>query len=96
MAAMLAVVLATYALGNMLLEEAGLLTVTVLGIALGNANLPSIEELRRFKENITIILVSMLFVVLTADLDPELLRQLDWRGAALIAAIIFVAGGQRA
>lgn len=87
---MLAVVLATYALGNMLLEEAGLLTVTVLGIALGNANLPSIEEMRRFKENITIVLVSMLFVVLTADLDPELLRQLDWRGAALIAAVIFI------
>ena len=43
---MLAAVLGSYALGNLMLEEAGLLTVTALGIALGNANLPSIDELR--------------------------------------------------
>ena len=87
---MLATVLGSYALGNLLLAEAGLLTVTALGIALGNANLPSIEELRRFKEYITIALVSGLFIVLTADLDPALIEELDWRGAALIAAVIFL------
>ena len=87
---MLATVLGSYALGNLLLAEAGLLTVTALGIALGNANLPSIEELRRFKEYITIALVSGLFIVLTADLDPALIEELDWRGAALIAVVIFL------
>ncbi len=86
---MLAAVLGSYALGNLMLEEAGLLTVTALGIALGIANLPSIDELRRFKEYMTIALVSGLFIVLTADLDPALLAELDWRGAALIAALIF-------
>ena len=75
---------------NLLLAEAGLLTVTVFGVALGNANLPSIEELRRFKENITVALVSVLFIVLTADLDPALLRALDWHGALLILLVIFV------
>ena len=87
---MLATVLGTYALGNLLMPEAGLLTVTALGVALGNANLPSIEELRRFKEYITIALVSGLFIVLTADLDPALIAELDWHGAALIAAVIFL------
>jgi hypothetical protein len=38
----------------------------------------------------TIALVSGLFIVLTAELDPALLKQLDWSGAALIVAIIFV------
>ena len=65
-------------------------TEGVFGVALGNANLPSIEELRRFKENITVALVSVLFIVLTADLDPALLRALDWHGALLIAMVIFV------
>lgn len=87
---MLAMVIVSFALGNVLLHEAGLLTVTAFGVALGNANLPSIEELRRFKESITIALVSALFIILTANLDPALLRELDWRGFALIAAIIFV------
>ncbi len=87
---MLATVMATFALGNMMLEEAGLLTVTALGLALGNANLPSIEELRRFKEYIVLVLVSALFIVLTADLDPALLRELDWAGIALLLVVIFV------
>ncbi|MEQ8662467.1 MAG: sodium:proton antiporter, partial [Gammaproteobacteria bacterium] len=87
---MLATVVGAFALGNLLLDEAGLLSVTVLGIALGNANLPSIEELRRFKENITVVLVSVLFIVLTADLDPALLRALDWQGALLVLLVIFV------
>lgn len=88
--AMLATVLGTFALGNLLLEEAGLLTVTVLGMALGNAKLPSIEELRRFKENITVILVSALFIVLTANLDPALLGQIDIRGFALIGFVVLI------
>ncbi|MCB1746542.1 MAG: sodium:proton antiporter [Gammaproteobacteria bacterium] len=88
--AMLAMVLVTYALGNALLDEAGLLTVTALGLALGNANLPSIEELRRFKENISIVLVSGLFIVLTANLDLGLVRELDWHGAFLIALVVLV------
>ena len=88
---MLALVLATFALGNLLLHEAGLLTVTVLGVTLGNAGLPSIQEIRRFKESITIALVSTLFIVLTANLDPSLLAQLRWREIALLAVIIFVA-----
>ncbi|MGR8919930.1 MAG: cation:proton antiporter [Gammaproteobacteria bacterium] len=87
---MLATVFLSYAAANLMLEEAGLLAVTALGISLGNANLPSIEELRRFKENITILLVSGLFVVLTADLDPALLGEIDWRGFLLIATVIFV------
>jgi len=57
---------------------------------MGNMNLPSIEELRRFKEYITVILVSGLFIVLTADLDPSLLMQMDFRSWALIGVLIFI------
>ncbi len=87
---MLAVVLASFVAGNALLPEAGLLTVTVLGMTLGNARLPSIEELRRFKEALTILLVSSLFIVLTADLDPALLQRLGWRDTALLAAVVLL------
>jgi NhaP-type Na+/H+ or K+/H+ antiporter len=81
---MLAAVLFVYAGANILQEEAGLVAATALGLVMGNMNLPSIEELRRFKEYITVILVSGLFIVLTADLDPSLLKQMDFRAWALI------------
>jgi len=87
---MLAAVLFVYAGSNILHEEAGLVAATTLGLVMGNMSLPSIDELRRFKEYITVILVSGLFIVLTADLDIGLLVQMDWRGWALLATLIFI------
>jgi NhaP-type Na+/H+ or K+/H+ antiporter len=87
---MLAAVLFVYAGANILHDEAGLVAATALGLVIGNMNLPSIDELRRFKEYITVILVSGLFIVLTADLDLSLLVQMDWRSWALLATLIFI------
>jgi NhaP-type Na+/H+ or K+/H+ antiporter len=87
---MLAAVLFVYAGANMLHEEAGLVAATTLGLVMGNMNLPSIDELRRFKEYITVILVSGLFIVLTADLDTGLLFEMNWRSWALLATLIFI------
>ena len=87
---MLAAVLFVYAGANILHEEAGLVSATTLGLVMGNMNLPSIDELRRFKEYITVILVSGLFIVLTADLKPGLLIEINWRSWALLATLIFI------
>ncbi len=87
---MLAMVFTVYALGNAIHEEAGLVSVTALGVMLGNSQLPSMEELKRFKEYITLVLVSGLFVVLTADLDPASIMSMDWRSVALLVTVIFV------
>jgi len=86
----LAAVLFVYAGSNILHDEAGLVAATALGLVMGNMNLPSIDELRRFKEYITVILVSGLFIVLTADLDPTLLLEMNWRSWALLGTLIFI------
>lgn len=75
---------------NHLQEEAGLLAITVYGITLGNQKLRSIEELRRFKEYITILLVSGVFVLLTSNIDFDILKNLNWYSIALLATIIFI------
>jgi len=79
-----------YVLSNHLLEEAGLLAVTLMGLTIGNMQLPSVTELRRFKEYVTLILVSVLFVVLSANIDPQSFQLLTLRSLALIAALLFV------
>ncbi len=86
----LAVALGTYALSNLILDEAGLIAATVFGVVLGNLSLPSISELRRFKEYNAILLVTAVFLLLTADLDPAIMRAMDWHSGALVAAIIFL------
>ncbi|MBN7758120.1 sodium:proton antiporter [Nitratireductor aquimarinus] len=87
---LLAAVLLAYALTNLVLEEAGLLTVTVMGIVLANTRIASLAEMRRFKETITVFLVSGIFILLTASLTIEDFRSLDWRAALFVASLLFV------
>ncbi len=87
---MLAGVLLVFALSNAVQHEAGLLAVTLMGMVLGNLELPNFEEMRRFKEYITILLVSSVFVLLTADLDPVTISHLDWHAIALVASMLIV------
>ena len=86
----LATAIAVYVIANRGLSESGLLAATLLGITLGNMRLPSIDEMRRFKEYIALVLVSGVFILLTADLKPSILLDLDWRSVGLLGAVVFV------
>ena len=76
---------------NAFLYESGLLAVTIMGVWIANANLPSYEELRRFKEHAMVLLVSGVFVLLVASIDLGSIMALDPRALADIAAIILLA-----
>ena len=88
----LAWVLAIYVLANTIADETGLLAVTALGMTMANTKFASMVEMRRFKENIAIILVSGVFVILTATLTPDVLQAFvsDWRIILFVMAMIFV------
>jgi NhaP-type Na+/H+ or K+/H+ antiporter len=86
----LAMVLVCYGFANQAQHEAGLLATTLLGMTMGNMQLRSIDELRRFKEYVSILLVSAIFIILTANLDTHILTRLDWRSAGLLALVVFV------
>ncbi|WP_267427899.1 sodium:proton antiporter [Methylobacterium sp. GC_Met_2] len=87
---LLALALVAYVVPNLLMHEAGLIGATVFGVALANRHMPGLAELRRFKEALVVLLVSCLFVVLTADLDLAVLGKLSAPILGLTAAILFV------
>ena len=88
----LAWVLAIYVLANNLADETGLLAVTALGMTMANTKFASMVEMRRFKENIAIILVSGVFVILTATLTPDVLKAFltEWRVLAFVLAMMLL------
>ncbi|WP_435256533.1 cation:proton antiporter [Thioclava sp. FR2] len=86
-----AAVLVSFALSDSVLHESGLLAVTVMGLVIANADLPSYEELRRFKEHATVLLVSGVFILLAASLDFAALGQLTWRAVLFVALVVLVA-----
>ena len=86
---LLALALGVYVLSNLVMEESGLGAATILGIALANMKIRGLAELTRIKESLVVLIVSALFVVLTASLDRSLFTHLTWPTYLLTAAMIF-------
>ncbi len=87
---LLTLVLVCFEATNLLQEEAGLLAVTAMGVTIANSRIASINDLRLFKENITVLLVSGVFIMLTANLTFESVAALEWSSFWFIAAMLFV------
>ena len=85
------VLLAVFAGSDALLHESGLLAVTLMGLWIANSDLPSFDEMRRFKEHATVLLVSGVFILLAADMSRETLMAMNWRTLAFVIAVLLVA-----
>ncbi|WP_114241372.1 sodium:proton antiporter [Dyella sp. C9] len=81
--ATLVAVLLAFSLSNAATHESGLLAVTVMGIALGNMRGVHIDDILDFKENLTTLLVSSLFILLAARLSWPLPDGVLWSGLAI-------------
>ncbi|MCW5629829.1 MAG: sodium:proton antiporter [Rhodoferax sp.] len=87
---LMVLVLVVYWASNQVQHEAGLLSVTVMGLVIGNMKLIELESLQRFKEHLTIVLLSVLFIVIPSQLQASALASLDWRVALYVLAILLV------
>lgn len=85
-----ALVLSVYELANLVQPQAGLLAVTLMGITLGNLGLSVVEEMRRFKEYVSTLMLAIIFILLSAKLDPEALMQLDWYVWLVVPILLFI------
>lgn len=87
----LATIILCYAVAEMFEKEIGLVAVTAYGMTLGNSKLAGLTELQKFKEDIAVLLVSGVFVMLTADLTPAIISQaINWNTLAFLMCMLFV------
>ena len=87
----LATALLAFALGEVIGHEMGLVTVTVLGMGLANMGNPSLERIRWFKEQISTLLISLLFLLLASRLDLADLGRLDLRHLLFVLSVLVIA-----
>ncbi|RZM80226.1 sodium:proton exchanger [Pseudoalteromonas rubra] len=87
----LALVLFSFTLANHLSHESGLLAVTIFGIWLANQDDLEIDSVLEFKEDLSMILISSLFILLAARLQLEDLMLLDGDVFIFLAIVLFVA-----
>lgn len=80
-----------FTLANSLAHESGLLAVTVMGMWLANTRGLHIEEILNFKENLSIVLISGLFIILAARISPTDIAGLGWHVISLLLVLQFIA-----
>ncbi len=80
-----------FLLADHLSAQAGLLAMLVTGAVLQRMDLPDIQRLRHFKGSLSMLLISVLFVLLAANLDLSLLSAHLAPGLAIFAILTVLA-----
>lgn len=86
----LSLLLALYQVSNALLPEAGITAAIVAGIVTGNRRSEASRDLREFKEQLTTMLLGLLFVLLAADVRVAEVRALGGPGLLVAGLLMFV------
>jgi len=83
--------LGVFAFSNFLVHESGLLTVTIMGIWLANMKGVPVEDIIEFKESLSVLLISALFIILAARMDVGVIFALGWGALGVIAILVLFA-----
>lgn len=82
--------IATYGFAEAIAPEAGIAAVASAGLLLGNADLPYEDEIEAFKGDITLIVLSFVFISLATLLSFSELASLGVGGIIVVVAVILV------
>ncbi|WP_119343314.1 cation:proton antiporter [Facilibium subflavum] len=86
----LSFVVTMFVIAEHIVEGGGLLIVTVMGILVGNMPNAHIEEILDFKESLSLILISSLFIILGANVSFAYLSEIWWKAIILILLLQFL------
>ncbi len=88
----LALVLFVFVLSDLFANESGLLAVVIMGMVLGNMKLDALKEVFYFKETISILLISILFILLSANINlTDLYLIYNWNSLILFVVVVLIA-----
>ena len=87
----LALVLGVFIASDFLAVESGILSVVVMGMVLTNLKFEGLDHILDFKESLSILLISILFILLAANIDIKDLEYIwNWKVLILFLLLILV------
>jgi NhaP-type Na+/H+ or K+/H+ antiporter/K+/H+ antiporter YhaU regulatory subunit KhtT len=86
----LAGALVAFGTGETIASEAGVAAAATAGVVLGNLDVPYEQQISDFKGDVTLIVLSFVFIALAALLELEDLLALGVGGVVVVFAVIFV------
>lgn len=88
--AILAVLMGCYLLAEVRAPQSGILAAVVMGFTMSAADLPDLAPVKVFKGQLTVLLISVLFVLLSAQLDLGAVMELGWRGLVVAVGLVLL------
>ncbi len=89
--AVLTIILGVFAASNYVAYESGLLAVTIVGMVLANMKNVEVEDILEFKETLSVLLISGLFILLASRLQLDAITNLGSGVIIVLVSIMFVA-----
>jgi NhaP-type Na+/H+ or K+/H+ antiporter len=86
----LSLVVTLFQLSDTLVHDSGLAAVVVAGIIVGNVRTRSTRQLLDFKEQLTVLMIGLLFVLLAADVRMAEVTALGLPALATVGALILI------
>jgi hypothetical protein len=86
----LMMVFCVFAGSNLLQKESGLFAVTLMGIYLANQKSVVVKHIVEFKENLRVLLISVLFIILAARLSFADLEMLDLNSFLFLIFLVLI------
>jgi hypothetical protein len=83
-------VIAGFVAADLIKHETGLITVTLMGVVMGNRQTQSTAALKHFKEDLAVLLISGVFVILSATLQWEVVERFQARFLIFLFLLLFV------
>lgn len=87
----LSMVVASFLVSDLLQPESGLFAATLMGIVIANQKYVNIKHILEFKENLRVLIISILFIILSARLEFAVFRDISYQVLVLLAVLIFLA-----
>ncbi len=84
-------VVTAFVISNMVQEESGLLAVTLMGVVLDNQKIVSVKHIVEFKENLRVLIISVLFILLSARLQLTDIIDFTTNKILFMGALIVIA-----
>jgi len=84
-------VVAIYVLSDTIEQESGLLAITIMGMTMANMKDLDIDDILDFKESLSLLLISVLFIILAARIEFYQFLQIGWPALGILAITMLVA-----
>jgi len=85
-----AILVGFYQVGEAIRSECGIVVAITAGLLVGNLKRLNVRGLHAFKEEMTTLVLGLVFVLLAADTRLDEIRELGWGAVGVVAALMFV------